>query len=160
MKRAVRTPSPACGRGRGEGLASLTGREIANARRLRRDQTDVERRLWSHLRHRRLDGWKFRRQEPIDVYFADFVCKDAMLIVELDGSQHAEERAEHDEIRTRKLTKLGYRVLRFWNNDVTGNLEGVLIAILEACKQDPHPNPLPQAGEGALPIGLEPDQRK
>jgi len=136
----------------------LANREIVNAPRLRQDQTEVERRLWSHLRDRRLGGWKFRRQVPIDVYFADFVCKDALLIVELDGSQHAEERAEHDAIRTRKLTKLGYRVLRFWNNDVTGNLEGVLIAILEACKQDPHPDPLPLAGEGALTIGCEPDE--
>ena len=137
----------------------MISREIANARRLRRDQTEVERRLWSHLRDRRLDGWKFRRQEPIDIYFADFVCKDAMLIVELDGSQHAEERAEYDAARTRKLLGAGYRVIRFWNNDVTGNLEGVLIAILEACKQDPHPNPLPQAGEGAPTIGAESDER-
>ncbi|MCX5514153.1 endonuclease domain-containing protein [Kaistia algarum] len=126
----------------------MTSPETKIARRLRRDQTDVERRLWGYLRDRRLDGWKFRRQVPIDSFVADFVCKEAMLIVELDGSQHADHRAEHDARRTASLNILGYRVIRFWNNDVIGNLDGVLSAILAALKQAPHPDPLPQAGEG------------
>ncbi|MEW9572445.1 endonuclease domain-containing protein [Rhodanobacter sp. Si-c] len=116
---------------------------VNRARRLRVDQTDAEQKLWYHLRNRHLQGWKFRRQHEIDRYIADFLCRDAALIVELDGAQHGEQVA-YDEARTRKLESMGYRVLRFWDNDVLTNIEGVLEVILEALASPaPHPNPLP-----------------
>ena len=99
------------------------------ARRLRRDQTNVEQRLWALLRNRQLDGFKFRRQVPIDRYVADFVCADAMLVVELDGGQHAADAA-YDATRTAVLERLGYVVLRFWNHDVVETAEGVAETIL------------------------------
>ena len=99
------------------------------ARALRRDQTDVERKLWSLLRGRRLDGFKFRRQVPIDRYFADFACVEAKLVVELDGGQHADQ-AGYDAARTQTLEALGWRVLRFWNPDVVLEPEGVIGTIL------------------------------
>ena len=123
------------------------------ARRLRRSQTDAERILWFRLRDRRFDGWKFRRQFPIDRFIVDFFCADAHLIIELDGGQHA-VRAQHDRQRTRILEAMGYLVLRLWNNDVTKNIDGVLQAISDALgglksesfsptSEPPHPNPLP-----------------
>jgi very-short-patch-repair endonuclease len=119
---------------------------IRTARRLRRDHTDAERVLWFRLRDRRLAGWKFRRQAPIDRYVVDFVCVDARLIVELDGGQHV-ERTEQDIARTRILESMGYLVLRFWNNDVLSNTDGVVETILETLNQHrsvpPHPAPLP-----------------
>ncbi|MDQ2082601.1 endonuclease domain-containing protein [Xanthobacteraceae bacterium Astr-EGSB] len=118
----------------------------ALAKRLRRDQTDAERVLWFRLRDRRLDGWKFRRQVPIDRYVADFCCPDARLIVELDGGQH-DANAQADEARTRVLSSMGYLVLRFWNNDVLTNTDGALETILATLNQHrsspPHPDPLP-----------------
>ncbi|MBI4332316.1 MAG: endonuclease domain-containing protein [Chloroflexi bacterium] len=98
--------------------------QISFARTLRREQTDAERLLWSRLRRKQLDGFKFRRQQPIGRYVVDFVCFERKLIVELDGGQHDEAR-QRDEERTAWLNKEGFRVLRFWNNDVFGNLEGV-----------------------------------
>jgi very-short-patch-repair endonuclease len=116
------------------------------AKQLRRHQTDAERILWFRLRGRRLAGWKFKRQVPIDRFIVDFVCADAMLIVELDGSQHA-VRTPQDEERRRTLESMGYLVLRFWNNDVMRNIEGVLEEILSTLNQQPleppHPTPLP-----------------
>jgi len=103
------------------------------ARLLREDQTDVERRLWYAVRDRQIDGAKFRRQMPVGPYIADFACPSRRLIVELDGGQHADARAR-DEARTRFLASQGYRVLRFWNNEMTDNLEGVLAAICAALK--------------------------
>jgi very-short-patch-repair endonuclease len=102
---------------------------IPRARALRQDQTDVERKLWALLRSRQLDGFKFRRQVPIDRYFADFACRDANIIVELDGSQHL-DRIAYDAERTRVLEACGWRVLRFWNNQVLETPEGVLETIL------------------------------
>ena len=124
---------------------------VDRARRLRVGQTDAEQKLWYHLRNRQLQGWKFRRQHRIDRYIADFACPDAGLIVELDGSRHGEQRT-YDEARTRKLETMGYRVLRFWDNDVLTNIEGVLEVILEALASPaPHPNPLPggERGQGS-----------
>jgi very-short-patch-repair endonuclease len=119
---------------------------IRTARRLRRDHTDAERVLWFRLRDRRLAGWKFRRQAPIDRYVVDFICADARLIVELDGGQHA-ERTEQDIARTRILESMGYLVLRFWNNDVLANTDGVVESVLDTLNQHrsvpPHPDPLP-----------------
>jgi very-short-patch-repair endonuclease len=100
---------------------------IRIARRLRVNQTDAERVLWNRIRNRQIDGHKFVRQEPISGYVCDFVCREGLLIVEVDGGQHSESAT--DTIRDRRLTEQGYRVLRFWNNDVLGNLEGVLTTI-------------------------------
>ncbi|MDE2087423.1 MAG: endonuclease domain-containing protein, partial [Xanthomonadaceae bacterium] len=109
----------------------------------------AEQKLWRLLRNRQMQGWKFRRQHEVDRYIADFACPDAGSIVELDGSQHGEQ-VIYDETRTRKLETMGYRVLRFWDNDVLTNIEGVLEVILAALASPaPHPSPLPEGGEGA-----------
>ena len=119
---------------------------VATARRLRRDQTDAERKLWFRLRDRRLCGLKFRRQMPIERYVVDFCCEAARVIVEVDGGQYSTRTAE-DETRTAVLEARGYLVLRFWNNEVLQNLDGVLAIIAETSRPvPPHPNPLP-AGE-------------
>ena len=121
-----------------------------HAARLRREMTDAELALWSQLRNRRLLEHKFRSQWPFGLYVADFCCLAARLVVEVDGGQHSENR---DAKRTAWLEEQGFRVLRFWNNDVLTNMDGVLEVIAAALReqeeQDPHPNPLPQAGEGA-----------
>jgi very-short-patch-repair endonuclease len=131
--------------GRVRGLKAVRG-NIGAARRLRRSQTDAERVLWFRLRDRRLKGWKFRRQAPVDRFVVDFICADARLIVELDGGQHA-ERIEQDAERTLILERLGYLVLRFWNNDVLANTDGVVETVLDTLDQHgpvpPHPDPLP-----------------
>ncbi len=100
-----------------------------HAARLRRDQTDVEQRFWLAVRDRRLAGMKFRRQATIGPYVVDFLCIEKRLIVELDGGQHDEIV---DANRTRFLEERGYRVLRFWNNDVVENFDGVLQTVIEA----------------------------
>ena len=97
------------------------------ARKLRINQTDAETVLWFRIRNRQIDGNKFVRQEPIGGYVCDFVCREKLLIVEVDGGQHSESGT--DAIRDRRLADDGYRVLRFWNNDVLGNLECVLATI-------------------------------
>ncbi|SDY63779.1 Very-short-patch-repair endonuclease [Lysobacter sp. yr284] len=105
------------------------------ARRLRRTMTDAERRLWFHLRDRRLLGFKFRRQVPIGSYVADFACMQRRLIVEVDDGQHGACLA--DAVRSMALQAEGYRVLRFWNNDVLLQTQAVLEQILAAL--DGHP---------------------
>jgi len=107
------------------------------ARTLRRDSTDAERLLWRGLRNRTFATHKFRRQHPIGRYFVDFVCIERALIIELDGGQHA-ERFAADEVRTAFLEARGFRVLRFWNNDVMSNTDGVL-ATIDAALKSPHP---------------------
>ena len=99
------------------------------ARMLRQNQTKAEIRLWRHLRNRGLAGHKFRRQYAIGPYIADFVCLERYLIIEADGGQHAEREVE-DVRRTRFLESQGFKVLRYWNNDVLSHTESVLIAIL------------------------------
>ena len=101
------------------------------ARTVRRDATDVEVKLWQCLKGRQIEGAKFRRQSPIAGFVADFACPEAMLVVELDGGQHV-ERAEYDRTRSKTIEAHGYTVLRFWNSDVTENLEGVLEEIRRA----------------------------
>lgn len=115
------------------------------ARQMRKEPTEAERKLWSILRAKRLQGWKFRRQQQIDRYIADFVCFEARLIVEADGSQHAESEA--DGIRDAYLQQRGFRMVRFWNNDILNNPDGVATAILAAL-HPPLPNPSPARGEG------------
>jgi len=116
---------------------------LARARTMRRENaTEVEKRLWQRLRSRQL-GVKFRRQVPVGPYVADFMCFDARLIVELDGGQHGGEQGlVQDERRTRYLEEQGFRVLRFWNNDVTDNLQGVL-EVVAAAVADAHLSPKP-----------------
>jgi very-short-patch-repair endonuclease len=119
------------------------------ARRLRANQTEIEKRLRSRLRNRGLLGLKFRRQVPLGDFVADFVYAEQALVIELDGGQHASSEAADDR-RTAGLRARGWRVIRFWNNEVNENNEGVLIAIAGACGIDvdsPHPDPLPK-GEG------------
>ncbi|WP_245524589.1 endonuclease domain-containing protein [Methylobacterium nonmethylotrophicum] len=103
-------------------------RGTARARTLRRVQTDAEQALWSRLRDRRLAESKFVRQLPIGRYFADFDCREAKLIVEVDGSQHAE--SAYDRERDTWLASQGWRVLRFWNGEIARNMNGVLETIL------------------------------
>jgi very-short-patch-repair endonuclease len=100
---------------------------IRIARKLRVNQTDAETVLWNRIRNRQIGGHKFVRQKPIGGYICDFVCRERFLVVEVDGGQHNESAA--DEIRDRRLAEDGYRVLRFWNNEVLGNLEGVSASI-------------------------------
>ena len=116
------------------------------ARRLRRNQTDAEARLWLRLRRNAL-GVSFRRQHPLDPYIVDFICLEARLVVEADGGQHSEERAEHDARRTAWLEERGYEVLRFWNNDILSNTDGVIEVIQRRlAERTPLPNPPPQGG--------------
>ena len=113
---------------------------LVKARRLRRELTDAERKLWFELRDRRLHGFKFVRQEPIGPYYVDFIYRDRKLVVEADGGQHAE--SNHDAVRDRFLRDEGYRILRFWNTDVLQNRKGVLLTILDELGQRedaPHP---------------------
>ena len=108
------------------------------SRRLRSNATDAERALWRRLRSRSLDGHKFVRQEPIGPYTVDFICREARLIIEVDGGQHADN--QHDVIRDQWLARHNYKVLRFWNNDVLGNVAGVLETITSALADSPpHP---------------------
>jgi very-short-patch-repair endonuclease len=99
----------------------------SRARRLRVNQTDAEKKLWNSLRSRQLDNLKFVRQQPIGRYICDFVCREKLVVIEVDGGQHADSK--QDAVRDRYLRERGYRVMRFWNNDVLGNLDGVLETI-------------------------------
>ena len=117
---------------------------VNRARRLRRDMTDAERVMWRIVRQGFPDH-HFRRQVPIRHFIADFACHAAKLIIEVDGSQHTEEV---DAVRTQVLEAEGYRVIRFWNNEVFGNPDGVWIAI-DAALRERHPTPAPpHQGEG------------
>lgn len=122
------------GRGKGEGF-------LERARKLRQSQTDVEKKLWGFLRDRRLFGFKFRRQHPIGKYIVDFCCLEQKFVVELDGGQHAHQGAD-DFVRTKDIEKEGFRVVRFWNNQIIENPQGVLERIAFALKS-PHLDPLP-----------------
>jgi very-short-patch-repair endonuclease len=105
--------------------------------------------LWGHLRDRRLNGAKFRKQMWLAGYIADFACSEARLVVEADGSQHADDVA-YDAARERAFARLGWRVLRFWNNEITENLEGVLTVIANAL---PSPSHRFAAGPSLSPTG-------
>ncbi|MFL6863880.1 MAG: endonuclease domain-containing protein [Allosphingosinicella sp.] len=115
-------------------------------RRLRREMTPQEKLLWGQLRGRRFEGSKFRKQMWLANYIAEFACAEARLIVEADGSQHA-DNAEYDSGRERAFARLGWRTLRFWNNEITENLEGVLTVIASAL-----PSPSRAASRPAVPL--------
>ena len=117
------------------------------ARRLRVNQTDAETVLWNRLRNRQIEGYKFVRQQPINGHICNFVCRERSLVVEVDGGQHNE--STDDVVRDRWLADEGYRVLRFWNNDVLGNIEGVLSQIQSEIRgESPSPRPSPREGRG------------
>ena len=119
------------------------------ARALRQRATDAESRLWQRLRDRRLCGYKFRRQHPVGRYVVDFVCLEMHLVVELAGGQHALNR-DSDTVREAELSRCGYRVLRFWDNDVLRDVDAVLRAILMEM-ESPHPCPLPKGARVGPP---------
>ncbi|MDB5705449.1 MAG: methylase [Sphingomonas bacterium] len=130
---------------------------LERQRRLRRERTEPEKRLWSHLRGRQVADLKFRQQVWLGPYIVDFFCAEARLVIELDGETHVEPGAEaYDERRTAFIEAEGYRVRRFWNNDVMQNTEGVVAMIEEAARESaPHPPtasrrvpPSPLQGEG------------
>jgi very-short-patch-repair endonuclease len=104
-----------------------------DARRLRKDMTEAEKRLWYRIRNRQLSDHQFRKQVPLGSYIADFCCLKERLVIELDGGQHA-EITEHELKRRAWMEANGYRVLRFWNNEVFENIEGVLETIVRASK--------------------------
>jgi very-short-patch-repair endonuclease len=109
------------------------------ARQLRKSMTDAEQALWTRLRRRQVHGHKFRRQHPLGGYIVDFVCLDEKLVVEVDGGQHDEQRDE-DALRTLCLEQRGFRVMRFWNHQVLGELDAVTEAIAEALCPPPAPD--------------------
>jgi very-short-patch-repair endonuclease len=149
-------PSPLAGegaarrrRGAGEGALTLT----KAARGLRSRMTDAERKLWFALKDRRFEAFKFRRQVPVGPYIADFLCFELRLILEVDGGPHAE--SVRDAERDNWLTQNTFRVVRFWNNDVLQNLDGVLTNLAAELNKTPHPTsrlrstpPSPARGEG------------
>jgi len=123
-------------------LAELQNR----ARQMRNNPTEPEKRLWRALSNGQLDGFKFRRQQVIGWFIADFVCASAKLIVEVDGDTHNED---DDRARDAALTEMGYRVIHVTNRDVMANIDGALRLIADTLRQidSPHPNPSPE-GEG------------
>jgi very-short-patch-repair endonuclease len=124
-------PSPPEGEGRPKaGERGYSKRTLSHAKSLRRDMTDAETNLWQHLRAKRLNGFKFRAQQPIGPFIADFLCAEQKLIIEADGSHHADNA--HDA--------QNYRVLRFWNTDILNNIDNVKAAIYAAL-MTPSPNP-------------------
>ena len=146
-------PSPFMGeeadaRSAAAGEGSLQSR----AKQMRLNPTEAERKIWYALRDNRFAGYKFRRQEPIGRYIADFVCYSPRIIVEVDGSQQIENT--HDQLRDRWFESQGFIVLRFWNADVLSGLEGVLTAIGEAIKSHPAPGTPPGRGKSATTYDL------
>jgi very-short-patch-repair endonuclease len=117
------------------------------ARKLRQQATDAERMLWKYLRAHRMAGYKFRRQVVIEPYIVDFVCLEARLIVEADGGQHLEQ-VEGDLKRSVFLESLGYKVMRFWNHEILGDIHTVLERIHGSLIEAPSPQPSP-GGRGS-----------
>ena len=137
------------------GKIKIVRRQLAvqRAQALRRDDTSAEAQLWNVLRAGRLGGWKWKRQVPFGPYILDFLCRDAGLVVELDGGQHADQIA-YDTRRTVYLNRCGLHVLRFWNGAVLNNRDGVCDTVLQACGGErptaaaPPPPLPPRSGEG------------
>lgn len=140
------SPLPQAGGAGGGPVRRFRPRETLKAQRLRREATPAERSLWRAISKRQLEGWKFSRQMPIGPYVADFLCREARLVIELDGMSH-DVRQTADRQRDGYLRRQGYQTLRFANVDVHSNLEGVLMAILAVLNSDPPPTP-PACGRG------------
>lgn len=121
------------------------------ARAMQHQPTDAEAQLWSRLRNRQIDGWKFRRQVPYGGYVLDFYCAEAKRAIEVDGGQHAEERKDLDDRRTEFLALDGVKVIRYWNGDVLENIDGVVEMIYLSLGQQPAPSP--GASRRPLPRG-------
>jgi very-short-patch-repair endonuclease len=141
-------PLPACGErsaaegSRVRGNFNMRGANLlrtARARRLRRDASDAELKLWNKLRSRSICGFKFVRQEPLGPFTVDFVCREQRLVIEVDGGQHTTD--QRDASRDEWLAQRGYRVLRFWNNDVLRNTDGVLELIAATLNGEAPPHP-------------------
>ena len=115
------------------------------AKSLRKKLTNTESFLWFHLQAKQLEGLKFRRQQPIGKYIVDFVCFGKKIIVEVDGGQHSE--MDYDRERDEWLKREGFKVLRFWNNEVLNNITGVLEVIRSHCLKSPSPTPPIKGGE-------------
>ena len=145
---ALRTNTPPLqGRGRGWGLTAAQLLELqSRAKHMRSNPTEPEKRLWRHLSNSQLGGFKFRRQEVVGSYIADFACPSAALIVEVDGDTHDDVK---DRLRDDALAAHGWHVLHVTNEDVTRNMDGTLASILETLERapNPHPNPSPE-GDG------------
>ena len=150
-------PSPHPSPARGEGVRArhfYTEKTLAYSKDLRKNMTDAEQTLWFYLRNNQLAGYKFRRQEAIDNYIGDFVCYKKKLIIELDGGQHNDEQnIEQDKIRQNYLEQQGFKILRFWNDNIFNNIEGVLDTILKNLE------PSPLAGEGRVRGSTETTQQ-
>ena len=131
----------------GQTNKKITGMKLQ--RKLRNSATDAERHLWQYLRGRQMEGCKFRGQHPFGDYVLDFVCLERKLVIELDGGQHA-DNVQYDQSRTQRLEQSGFRVTRFWNNEVFDNIEGVAEVILAHLQDRATPSPpnLPLEGEG------------
>ena len=126
----------------------MGGMDKTKARELRKNLTEAERTLWRYLRLRQFDGNKFRRQQPIGKYIVDFVCLEKKLIVEVDGGQHSEQ-VVYDSERNEWLERQGFRMLRFWNNQVLKEIDAVKERMMEELISDsctPHLSPPPQGG--------------
>ena len=131
----TKTPLPSAGGGWGRGIdEEMPAKLTKHAKRLRRNSTQAEALLWSRLRARQMEGMKFRRQQPIENFIVDFVCFEKRIVIELDGGQHAKNKDKDNE-RDRLLTENGFTVLRFWDNEVFENIEGVLEVIRQKCIQ-------------------------
>lgn len=150
------SPSPLAGEGgaRRRQAVGGRGRALARAREMRKNPTEAERRLWSLLRAKRLAGWKWKRQQSLGRYIVDFVCLEARLIIEADGSQHID--SAYDATRDAWIKAQGFSILRFYNNDILADTDAVATAILSAltaaagasspAARTPLPSPPPQGG--------------
>ena len=118
------------------------------AKGMRHQPTNAETLIWTALRGARLQGFKFKRQQPIGTYIVDFVCFEHSLIIEIDGGQHGDEVSK-DRERSNWLRRQGFRVLRFWNNEVMERKDDVLESIIRALRENPSPQPLSHKGRGA-----------
>ena len=149
----ILVPLPQMGKGR-DGVIKINNR-TEKSRQLRKNMTSQERKLWSIIRNRQFFGYRFRRQFPIGHYIVDFVSREKKIIIEIDGGQHNErQNIEYDKIRTGYLKSEGYRVIRFWNNEIDNNIDGVyekLKEIFEIGDQITPSQPSP-SGEGGKSI--------
>jgi very-short-patch-repair endonuclease len=127
-------PSPLAGEGARRAGEGALNRTLNFAKRLRREMTDAETKLWQELRAKRFENYKFKRQQPIGKYIADFVCLEHRLIIEVDGSQH--EGSTDDEVRDAWLRTQNFRILRLWNIGVLKEMDGALLTILAALKEN------------------------
>ena len=149
------THCAAMGEMRGNGGRRMReGQKTFTARRLRKDETVAEKRLWEQLRNRTLDGHKFVRQSPIGPYVADFMCRESRLIVEADGATHSTvAEIERDRLRTKFLEAEGYQVLHFHNDEIINGLDEVLTIIRAALARVPSPPPSLCDGSPSSPAG-------